>query len=134
MANEVVHFEINGKNIDTLKAFYTGLFGWEAQDWPMPGGHPYVGFDTKEMGGIGGGLTVIPDGAPPMATCYISVEDLAASLAAVEAAGGQTVVPITDVGMVVFALFADPQGNVVGLVKTGAIGPAEARELVAALG
>ena len=49
-------------------------------------------------------------------TFYIEVDDLPAAIARVEAAGGKIVVPITEVsGVVSFAQFADPDGNVVGL-------------------
>ncbi|MEK7216868.1 MAG: VOC family protein [Chloroflexota bacterium] len=116
MPNPIVHFEVMGRNLDALKAFYTGLFGWHSEDWPMPNGTNYVGIDTH-AGGINGGLVAIPDEATPAATCYIAVEDPAATLKKIESLGGQTLVPVTDVGMVVFAVFMDPQGHPVGLVK-----------------
>jgi hypothetical protein len=50
---------------------------------------------------------------------YVEVDDPQAYLDRIEKAGGTTVVPVTEVpGMVTFAQFADPQGNVIGLVKS----------------
>jgi predicted enzyme related to lactoylglutathione lyase len=50
-------------------------------------------------------------------TFYLEVDDLQAYLDRVEQAGGKVVVPVTELAMVTFAQFADPQGNVVGLMK-----------------
>ncbi len=38
----------------------------------------------------------------------------------IEAKGGKTVMPVTEIpGMVIFAQFADPEGNIVGMTKAG---------------
>jgi predicted enzyme related to lactoylglutathione lyase len=50
---------------------------------------------------------------------YIQVDDPQAYLDRIQQAGGKTVVPVTELpGLVTFAQFADPQGNVVGLLKS----------------
>ena len=39
---------------------------------------------------------------------------------AIEAAGGRTVMPVTEIpGMVTLAQFQDPAGNMVGIIKSG---------------
>ena len=49
---------------------------------------------------------------------YVQVPDLQAALAKAEGMGAKVVMPITEIpGAVTMALFADPDGNVVGLVK-----------------
>jgi predicted enzyme related to lactoylglutathione lyase len=49
---------------------------------------------------------------------YIQVDDPEAYLDRIQQAGGKTVVPVMELsGMVTFAQLADPQGNVVDLVK-----------------
>jgi len=48
---------------------------------------------------------------------YIETDDVAASLAKVEAAGGKTIVPPVPIPTGTFAWFADVEGNVVGLWK-----------------
>lgn len=55
----------------------------------------------------------------PNVTFYVGVRDLDASLRKIEQGGGRTVLAPTDVhGEAKIALFADPEGNVVGLVES----------------
>jgi len=116
MANPVVHFEVIGKDGKKLQSFYGGVFGWNIQaDNPMNYG---IVSNEDTGGGIGGGVGQ-GDGSTSV-TFYIEVDDPQAYLNKVEAAGGKTVMPVTEIpGMVVLAQFADPEGNVVGLVKAG---------------
>lgn len=52
-------------------------------------------------------------------TVYVEVPDCDAALKKVEALGGRTLVPTTVIpGMVTFAMFADPEGNAVGVVAS----------------
>jgi predicted enzyme related to lactoylglutathione lyase len=48
----------------------------------------------------------------------VGVPDVKAALKKAESLGGKTVVPETEIpNMVTFGLFADPEGNMVGVVK-----------------
>ena len=54
-----------------------------------------------------------------MVTFYVQSDDLEASLKKAESLGGKVVMPVTTIpAMVTLALFADPDGNVVGLVHS----------------
>jgi predicted enzyme related to lactoylglutathione lyase len=54
--------------------------------------------------------------APNGVVLYILAPDMDATIAAIEAAGGEIVIPRTDVmGMGEFAHFRDPDGNLIGL-------------------
>ncbi len=113
MGQPVVHFEILGKEPKKLQEFYAGLF-----DWHVDANNPinYGVVDTHVEGGIGGGIG--PAQGPNQVTFYVQVDDLQAYLNKIEGMGGKTVVPVTEIpDMVTFAMFADPEGNVVGLVK-----------------
>lgn len=56
--------------------------------------------------------------APRWSPFYVQVDDLDAYLKKAESLGGRTVVPPTEIpNMVTFAMFADPDGNAVGLIK-----------------
>ncbi len=69
-------------------------------------------------GSIGGGVAAAQEGAPPSVTFYVQVPDLDATLKKVASMGGKTIVPPTEIpNMVTFAMFQDPEGNAVGLVK-----------------
>jgi len=57
-----------------------------------------------------------PDGSSGWVTFYISVPDLDATLAKVEAGGGRTLMPkFSPAPDTWLAMFADPEGHVVGL-------------------
>lgn len=114
MPNPVVHFEIQSSNDKELQKYYADLFGWHVNaDNPM--GYGVV--DTHTEGGIGGGIGGT-NGGPNQVTFYVEVDDLDAYLKKAESLGGKTVLPVTEVpGMAIFALIADPEGNVTGIVK-----------------
>ena len=112
MGAPVTWFEITSHNSVGLRDFYAQTFGWQMQ--PMEGGQPYAVVDTGGDGGISGG---IGDAANAnRVTFYIAVDDPQAYLDRIEQAGGRIVIPLTVVpDVVTFALFADPEGNVIGL-------------------
>jgi len=115
MANPVTWFEITGKDGKKLQDFYSGVFGWKINaSNPMN-----YGMVDNAGEGIGGGISG-GDGGRNQVTFYVEVDDPQAYLNKIEAKGGKTVVPVTEVpGMVIFAQFADPEGNVVGITKAG---------------
>lgn len=114
--NPVVHFEILGRDAAALKKFYSEAFGWQmgpTGEGPLE----YSMVAPKAEGGIDGGIGKAPEG-PGHVTFYIGVDDLQASLEEVGRLGGRTVQPPVGIpGGGSFALFADPEGHVVGLVK-----------------
>jgi uncharacterized protein len=111
MASPVVHFEVLGQDAAKLHAFYGELFGWKiSADNPMNYGMVEAGGN----GGIGGGIGRSNEG-PGHVTFYVQVDDLQGALDMAENLGGKTVTEIPD--MVTFALLADPEGHVVGIVK-----------------
>ena len=111
MPNPIVHFEIGGADGGALQQFYAQAFDWEVNaENPMQYGLVEPQTETS----IGGGITAAEQ---PGVTIYIEVDDLQAYLDRVTALGGQVVQEITTIpGMVTMALFADPEGNVVGIV------------------
>jgi predicted enzyme related to lactoylglutathione lyase len=115
MANKVTHFEVCGKDGKRLQEFYGSLFGWKVDaNNPMQ-----YGMVSPEQGGIGGGIS---KASAPMVTFYVEVADPAAALKKAEKLGAKTVMQPTDVpGGPRIAQFADPEGNVIGLVKAGSM-------------
>jgi predicted enzyme related to lactoylglutathione lyase len=112
MGNPVTWFEIYSANPKGLHEFYGKVFGWKLQ--PM-GGTDYAVVDTDSGRGIAGGIGKA-EGAN-QTIFSIEVDDPRAFLDRVEANGGKTVVPVTQADPVMFARFADPEGNVVGVFK-----------------
>jgi predicted enzyme related to lactoylglutathione lyase len=113
MANPVVHFEVAGKDAAALQRFYSTLF-----DWKIDANNPMnYGIVEAADGGIAGGVGPSPDGNTHL-TWYVQVPDLQAALDKAEKLGGKTVMPPMDVpGGPSIAMFSDPEGNIVGLVK-----------------
>ena len=114
MPHPVVHFEIIGPDAGALHSFYGDLFGWKVNaDNPMN-----YGIVEKEGDGIGGGIGSAPDGNSRV-TVYVQADDPQAVLDKAEQMGGTTVIPVTEIpNAATFALFSDPAGNVMGVVKS----------------
>jgi len=115
MANPVTWFEIIGTDALTLQKFYADVFGWKLSP-PVKemGNYSMLGDTGKGIrGGIGEG-----GGGPSRVTIYIEVDDPQAYLAEVEKAGGKTIMPMTEVTPgTTIAMFTDPEGHTVGLLK-----------------
>jgi predicted enzyme related to lactoylglutathione lyase len=114
MGNPIVHFELIGTDAARLKSFYSELFGWKIGDL-MPDMGNY-GLIDPESAGIGGGVGQSDDGTGRV-TVYAQVPDLRATLDQAVALGGKVLMEPTDIPGVSLALFADPEGNVMGLTK-----------------
>jgi uncharacterized protein len=113
-SNKVGWFEVVGKDGAALQRFYGDVFGWSI-DASNPMGY---GMTSADDSGIGGGIGGTQDGSAGHATFYVEVDSPKATLEKIESAGGRTIVPETEIpNMVTFALFADPEGHVVGLYK-----------------
>jgi predicted enzyme related to lactoylglutathione lyase len=76
--------------------------------------------DTRGGDGINGGIGRSRTGAP-WSTFYVETGDLQATLDKASSLGGSTVLPVTDFGgAVTIAMFNDPDGLLVGLVRAAA--------------
>ena len=113
MGNPVVHFEVTGSDLEKLASFYESLFGWKVQRIPEM---QYGLVDTDAGGaGIAGGIG--SEGTRGV-TFYVQVADPQEHLEQAVALGGTVIEGVTEVpGVVTMALFADPEGHVIGLVK-----------------
>jgi len=115
MAKKVVHFEIIGKNGKKLQDFYSKLF-----DWKIDANNP-MGYGMVDPGdaGLGGGIAA-GQGGDDHVTVYVEVDDLQAHLQKVERLGGKTIMaPMAVPGGPEIAMFADPEGHVIGMTKAG---------------
>jgi predicted enzyme related to lactoylglutathione lyase len=114
MTNPVTHFEVVGTDPTVLQEFYAKAFGWQMK----PSGPSYAMALPGDERGINGGIGAPPEGGPPRVTFYIEVADLDATLSYIERLGGSRVTdPITIPDGPSYALFADPEGHVVGIVR-----------------
>ena len=116
MGKPVVHFEVTGKDGRRLQKFYADLFDWNV-DANNPMQYGMVNTGAK---GINGGISAAQEGSTGGVTFYVEVEDLDEYLRTAERLGGKTVLPASEVpGGPALAIFADPEGHRIGLVKAG---------------
>lgn len=115
MGKPVTWFELNGPDPEQTAKFYSEMFGWHTE-W-MPESN-YALIDTHSGKGINGGFGKTQQGQPPSSLFYAEDPDIQALLEKAGSLGAKTVMPVTEIpDMVTFAMFADPFGNVIGLVK-----------------
>ena len=121
MGQPVVHFEVIGKDAERLTSYYSDLFGWEIDsDNPMRyGSVQREGNVSAEGIGIGGGVGAAPEGYDGHVTFYVEVPDVDAALAKAEGLGGSRMMgPDKVMEGVEIGLFNDPEGHLIGLVKS----------------
>ncbi|MBF6599256.1 MAG: glyoxalase [Dehalococcoidia bacterium] len=117
MGAKVVHFEVLGKDGKKLQQFYGSMF-----DWNVDANNPMqYGLVNPGDAGLGGGIGGTQDGGPQV-TFYVEVPDLAAALTKAESLGGKKISePMEVPGGPTLAHFADPDGNVIGLMQAGSM-------------
>lgn len=114
MPSPLCHFELMTADPPRCKAFYGSVFGWQFDDESMPG-YTLINPGAEPNGGI----MKRPAAAPAAALhAYFLVDNISATLVKAAGAGGSVVVQPTDIPNVgTFAMIADPEGIVVGLLK-----------------
>ncbi len=121
MGQPVVHFEVIGKDGEKLRGYYSELFGWEI-DANNPMGYGLVqrdGNTNADGAGIGGGIGGGPEGYEGHVTFYVEVPDVEEALAKAESLGGTRIMgPETIMDSIVLGQFNDPEGHVIGVVKS----------------
>jgi predicted enzyme related to lactoylglutathione lyase len=113
--NTVTWWEIPVQDLEKAKAFYTAVFDWgytpfgEGYEGILAGERMIGGLSASEAEGVGEGIRI-----------YVQVDDMEAVFAKVEANGGSTKTPRTEIGgdMGWWGNFTDPQGRIVGLATT----------------
>lgn len=115
MSNPLCHFEFMTNDPAKCRAFYGQVFDWQFDDKAMPG-YTLVRPGSEPHGGI---FQKPPDAPCPCLNVYFNVENIDAALNKAVELGAKVLVtktPIPHVGH--FAMFADPEGIVVGLLQS----------------
>lgn len=109
------HIELSAHDRKASADFYATVFGWEVRHLDDMS---YTMLDTGNQG-LGVGLNPISAENPAgTVLLYISTDDLDASVAKIEAAGGQVIMPKYEIPMVGWmAIFQDPSGNNLALMQ-----------------
>ena len=109
-----IWYELLTSDVKAAKAFYDAVIGWNIQAEAPPGGMDYRMIEAAD--GAAGGVmqlseSMLAGGAKPGWLCYLGVDDVDASAAAVAEAGGAIhMAPFDIPGAGRAALVADPQG------------------------
>jgi uncharacterized protein len=115
IVSPIVHVEILGIDAPSLHRFYAELFGWKITLNPV--GYGYIPVAPVLPVMLTGGVGSSPQ-RQPLVIFYVKVADPAATLKRAESLGGKIVMPPVEVpGGITFARFADPEGNVIGIVR-----------------
>ncbi len=120
-SHPIVHVDLPAADPAAAARFYETALGWHLQH---DANFDYWMFQAA--GGPGGGFVRAgQDAGGPVQNeigkllVYLGSDDIDADLAQVEAAGGRTILPRTDIpGVGWFAVFADPSGNQLGFFQT----------------
>lgn len=120
MANVINWFEIPAKNFNRACDFYSKVLDGTVQVMDAGESPMQMGFLPGSGPGVVGGAVVAGEGYEPNASGSIVYlnggDDLSTPLARVEDAGGQVVLPKTNIGENGFvAQFMDTEGNRVAL-------------------
>ena len=126
--DKVVHFEIPYDDMDRAHKFYSEVFGWELQNFPMDGlegGYSIArtaetdeNHMIKEPGAINGGMFKRGQSknTPTSHVITMNVVSINDHFEKIKVAGGKVVVPKGEVpNMGYYAYVKDTEGNIIGL-------------------
>jgi uncharacterized protein len=111
--------ELMTSDAEAACKFYGQLFGWKVETSDMGSG-PYhvVKVGDTSVGGIMGKPPGAPAEMPSMWGCYVTVDNLDATLAATERLGGSILMPGMDIkGVGRMAVIQDPQGAALSVIQ-----------------
>jgi predicted enzyme related to lactoylglutathione lyase len=121
MATNISHFAINADDVARARSFYESVFGWRFSAWGPPEFFQIETGDESDPG-VRGALQRRRELAPGVRIlgfeCSISVPDVDATAAAIQAGGGKVLMEkttIAGVGHLIF--FEDTEGNIAGAMQ-----------------
>jgi predicted enzyme related to lactoylglutathione lyase len=113
--------ELDTRDTEKSKAFYTELFGWGTDAMPMGEGGGEYTIWTVDGQGVGGMLPMpdmVPDVVPNNWLTSFAVDDCDASVTKLESLGGSVLNPAQDMeGVGRFAIVADPHGAAFSVIR-----------------
>ena len=118
MAANVRHLAINATDVQRSKAFYETVFGWRLEPWGPPDYYQDRAATPGVIIALQGRRELAPGARMQGFEATLAVDDIAATIAAIEAAGGRIAMPpfyIDGVGRL--AYFHDPDGNIFGAMQ-----------------
>jgi predicted enzyme related to lactoylglutathione lyase len=118
MSATLRHFAINANDVQRAKRFYEAVFDWRFDPWGPPNFYQVKNAGQGLFGALQERRELVPGVRMAGYEVSLGVEDLKATIAAVEAGGGKIVMPpyrIEGVGELIY--FEDTEGNLVGAMQ-----------------
>ncbi len=107
------------RDVESAKAFYTGLLGWDTAAMPMGEGTYWTISNAGRMnGGVWDMTASIGDDVAPHWLSWFLVSDCRAKAARVTELGGRVVREPSETGIGISAVVADPFGALFGIIET----------------
>ena len=112
------HFAINADDVPRAKQFYEQVFGWTFDPWGPPDFYQIKNAGQGLLGALQGRRELKLGVRMAGYEASLGVEDLKATLAAVEANGGRILMPPYRIeGVGELSYFEDTEGNFVGAMQ-----------------
>ena len=112
---DIVHFEINTRDPERAKKFYSKAFGWKYKDSAMPGIEYYLIDGVTPSGAIN---PLSQDSKVKAPTVYFGTDDIDKTLKTIKDSGGTTEKKAPIPGQGWFAACTDPDGNSFSLFQS----------------
>jgi predicted enzyme related to lactoylglutathione lyase len=118
MPGQPVHFEIPADDTEKSRTFWSGLFGWQFENYPGPSDY----WMTRITESAGAAVTNMEPGKRGIRS-YFEVDDINKGIARVRELGGEANdgMPVPKMGW--FAVCKDPEGNDFGIWQTDESAP-----------
>ncbi len=118
MATRFRHFAINADDVQRAKTFYEQAMGFEFNPWGPPNFYQIKNVGDGLLGALQERREIAPGKTANTFETTFGVDDLQATIMAIEANGGKIVMPpfhIQGVGELIY--FEDTEGNVCGAMQ-----------------
>lgn len=111
----VTHTEFASSDPAGTRSFLQKAFGWSFLDFPQPDGSSYAMW--RGPNDTGGGIRGLQPGMAPGTVPYVEARTVAEALTRIQAAGGQVMLPRTEIGngMGAIAICQAPGGVAIGI-------------------
>jgi hypothetical protein len=121
LANEAGSFcwtELNTRDLQAARAFYSEVFGWTPNDLDMGGmKHTEWKLEEKSVAGMMAMPEMVPAEVPAHWLVYFGTEDTDATVAKATELGATTIVAPMDIPPGRFAILTDPDGAAFAVIK-----------------
>ena len=106
----IAYVELPAAELPAMKTFYSGVFGWEFQDW----GPDYAAFQAE----VDGGINASEEGRTKAPLIILSTDNIEAMESHVQRAGGRITVPMFSYPGGRRFHFLDPAGNELAVMQS----------------